>query len=288
MRFFDNLPKTVPIGEAATLAAQPRLAALAVPPAQYAAVRARQSQLAIIDLRPVDEIRFSPMSRVNADVLVPTLETKTGVPLDPQVLDRDMRRLYGSGDFEHVNYRVIEQAGHRVLNIDAVEKSWGPNYFKFGLGLGSDFSGDAFFNAALSYRRTWINELGAEWRTDMQFGSTTYVRTEFYQPVGTRRLFFVAPSVELERRTLDLFRGDDRLARYDLSLARANLDVGTDLGKYGEARIGYAAGVAVKEFVKGKIAPYKYPRWIEFVPELPKTATGKTQRFKLRARDEAS
>jgi benzoate-CoA ligase len=40
----------------------------------------------------------------------------------------------------------------------------------------------------------------------------------------------------------------------------------------------------LKEFVKGKIAPYKYPRWIEFVSELPKTATGKTQRFKLRER----
>jgi benzoate-CoA ligase len=39
----------------------------------------------------------------------------------------------------------------------------------------------------------------------------------------------------------------------------------------------------LKGFVKDKIAPYKYPRWIEFVPELPKTATGKIQRYKLRA-----
>jgi benzoate-CoA ligase family protein len=39
----------------------------------------------------------------------------------------------------------------------------------------------------------------------------------------------------------------------------------------------------LKAFVKDKIAPYKYPRWIEFVTELPKTATGKIQRFKLRA-----
>ena len=39
----------------------------------------------------------------------------------------------------------------------------------------------------------------------------------------------------------------------------------------------------LRAFVKDKIAPYKYPRWIDFVPELPKTATGKIQRFKLRA-----
>jgi len=38
----------------------------------------------------------------------------------------------------------------------------------------------------------------------------------------------------------------------------------------------------LKGFVKDKIAPYKYPRWITFVAELPKTATGKIQRFKLR------
>jgi len=35
--------------------------------------------------------------------------------------------------------------------------------------------------------------------------------------------------------------------------------------------------------VKSQLAPYKYPRWIEFVAELPKTATGKIQRFRLRA-----
>jgi benzoate-CoA ligase len=39
----------------------------------------------------------------------------------------------------------------------------------------------------------------------------------------------------------------------------------------------------LKRFVKGKLAPYKYPRWVEFVDELPRTATGKLQRFKLRA-----
>jgi len=39
----------------------------------------------------------------------------------------------------------------------------------------------------------------------------------------------------------------------------------------------------LQQHVKDRLAPYKYPRWIEFVPELPKTATGKIQRFKLRA-----
>jgi benzoate-CoA ligase family protein len=40
---------------------------------------------------------------------------------------------------------------------------------------------------------------------------------------------------------------------------------------------------ALQDHVKAALAPYKYPRWIEFRTELPKTATGKIQRFKLRA-----
>jgi len=39
---------------------------------------------------------------------------------------------------------------------------------------------------------------------------------------------------------------------------------------------------ALKEHVKQKIGVWKYPRWIEVVDALPKTSTGKIQRFKLR------
>ena len=41
----------------------------------------------------------------------------------------------------------------------------------------------------------------------------------------------------------------------------------------------------LQDFVKNEIAPYKYPREIEFVDELPKTETGKLQRFRLREQE---
>ena len=44
-----------------------------------------------------------------------------------------------------------------------------------------------------------------------------------------------------------------------------------------------ALGAQLQEFVRERLASYKRPRWVEFVSELPKTATGKIQRFKLRA-----
>jgi benzoate-CoA ligase len=47
----------------------------------------------------------------------------------------------------------------------------------------------------------------------------------------------------------------------------------------------HASEDELKGFVKEKLAPYKYPRLIEFVDDLPKTATGKIQRFKLREKE---
>ncbi len=48
---------------------------------------------------------------------------------------------------------------------------------------------------------------------------------------------------------------------------------------------GVATEADLKAFVKDRLAPYKYPRALEFVDDLPKTATGKIQRFKLRERE---
>jgi benzoate-CoA ligase len=51
-------------------------------------------------------------------------------------------------------------------------------------------------------------------------------------------------------------------------------------------REGAAASLSLAEtlkaHVKATVAPYQYPRWIEFCDSLPKTATGKIQRYKLR------
>jgi 2-aminobenzoate-CoA ligase len=38
----------------------------------------------------------------------------------------------------------------------------------------------------------------------------------------------------------------------------------------------------IQDFVKARIAPYKYPRLVEFAGALPRTSTGKLQRYKLR------
>ena len=192
---FDNLMKTVPIGVAAVEPVAQRLSALALAPEAYAQLRATQTRSTPPDTRPVAEIRFRPMVRVNPAAFVDDLETKPGQPIDQAALDRDMRRLYGSGDFEHVNYRVIEEAGRRVLDIDAIEKAWGPNYLRFGLGLGGGPRGREPLQCSRPATATWINSsAGVANRPAARADQPDLHRV--LPAVETRRLVFVAPQLE--------------------------------------------------------------------------------------------
>jgi NTE family protein len=239
---FDSLPKITPLGEAAARKVTDRLAQLSLPADQYAALRQRQTVAVKPDLRPIDEIRFENLKRVNPRTAQSVMETLVGRPIDQKILDEDMRRLYGTGDFEHVSYRFLEEPDRRVLTVDAVEKSWGPNYLRFGLGLTTDFTGDAYFNVLASYRMTWLNSLGAEWRTDLQVGRTSNLATEFYQPVNVQGSLFIAPHAIVERRAASLYQDDDRIARYDMISRLAGVDVGAQLSQYGELRLGMLGG----------------------------------------------
>jgi NTE family protein len=116
---------------------------------------------------------------VNPETVRMAMQTQAGQPVDQAVLDADMRRIFGLGNIEHVNYRFLEEPGRRVLVVDAVEKSSGFDAIRLGLGLSGDFSGDAYFNVVASYRRYWLNSFGAQWRTDLQMGRTSSLSTEF-------------------------------------------------------------------------------------------------------------
>ena len=239
---FDNMEKTVPIGVAAARLAAARLQALALSPQAYAALRRAQSVQVLVDRRPIDEIRIEGLSRVNPVVVANALDTKVGQPVDQTVLDADLRRVFGRGEFEHVRYSLLDEPGRRVLSIRAPERSWGPQYLRFGLGLSSDLRGESYFNLLASYRREWINALGAEWRTDVQLGHDNRFVSEFYQPLTVEQSLFVAPRVEVTRRPVPLFRGDIRVGRLDESVERVALDVGSQFSRHAEARIGVLAG----------------------------------------------
>lgn len=250
---FDVLTKIAPLGEPAARKVADRLARLSIPAAEYAALRERQMVAVVPDTRPVDEIRFENLALVNPESVRVHMETKPGQPIDQKKLDMDMRRIYGTGDFEHVNYRYLEEPGKRVLAVDAVEKSWGPDSLRFGLGLSSDFAGDALYNVLVSYRKRWINPLGAEWRSDLQMGSSTSLGSEFYQPLTSSGAFFISPNVFFERRIAAVYQGNSHIADIERKRVEARLDLGANFHEHGTFRLGVLAGKSKREVDTGTL-----------------------------------
>ena len=249
---FDAMVRTLPIGEAAARKHADRLARVAVSPARFAAYQATRTAPLLADNRPIDEITFAPMRRVNPAYTESLLSTRAGAPVDPKALDADLLRLYGTDDFEHVNFRLIDSPTRRVLNIEAIEKSWGPNYARVGLGLSSDFSGNAFFNVLGQYRRTWINDLGGEWVTDLVLGRNASIETELYQPLEPRHRFFVAPRLQIQRGYIEIFDKKHPVAEYAFPTALAGVDFGIQHTRYGEARLGLFTGVTRASLNQGE------------------------------------
>jgi NTE family protein len=242
---FNAMRTTFPIGEAAARQVADRLAKLALPPDQFARYQEARTKPVVASAEPIDAIAFEPppLKRVNPAFLATLIDTRPGEPIDQERLDNDLLRLYGTRDFEHVNYQLLESPSRRILNIQGVEKSWGPNYLRFGLGLTSDFSGNAFFDLQGQYRRTWINSYGAEWLTNVVLGRNTGLYSEFYQPLEPTQRYFVAPYVDLSRRYLSIFVGDNELAEYKVPYALGGVDLGTQFTRVGELRLGVYYGV---------------------------------------------
>jgi NTE family protein len=234
---FNRAGDAIRVGEEAARALAQSLSRYGLPPAEYEALRRRQ----IAESKPVgavDEIRFEGLRRTNPEALRALLETKPGEPLTEEKVGADLRRIYGRGDYESVDYRIQQESSRRVMVIQPVEKEWGPNYFRFGLGLATDFQGENNFNLLAQYRNTWLNRLGGEWLTEAQVGRQTFLATEFMQPVEERGRWFVAPYARVGNEFRYVFSGDDKVAEYQTKETRVGLDGGSYLGTWGEARLG--------------------------------------------------
>ena len=234
---FERAAEAIRIGEAAARAMADQLKRYSLPPEQYAALRSRQVRERT-DFGTVDEIRFEGLERTNPEVLRSLVQSRPGEPLKEANIAADLRRIYGRGDFESIDYRILDEPGTRAMVIQPREKSWGPDYLRFGVGLASDFQGENNFSALVSYRQTWLNRLGGEWLNEVQVGQASHLFSEFYQPVDKRGRYFVAPYGSFGRTTHPVFVGEDRVAQYDVDEGRVGVDAGAVLGTWGEARIG--------------------------------------------------
>ena len=183
-------------GEAAARGAESRLAALKVSDAAYQAYMARR-EIRQPGLPLIKFVRVDPESRRYEKTILAEMQPLVGKPLDLDAVGTRITDLYGLGYFETLDYTVVAQGEgpdeEYGIEVRARRKSWGPNYVRFGLDLESNFQGSNQYNVAAEFLMTEIDDLEAELQTNVQIGSDSLIKSEFYQPLDALAKWFVAP-----------------------------------------------------------------------------------------------
>ena len=227
-------------GETAARQAAPRLATLALPEAVYAAYKAAQPKITDTPPPRIEFVAIQGTAFANPKVLDAKLAVPIGEPLDAKALDNAISRLYGTGEYERIEYRLIGDRTRSGLVLDVHEKSMGPNYVRFGLAYSTDFQGESSFAVLAGHRRVWVDSLGAEWLNEIEIGRIARAATEFHQPLDISQTIFTSARGSVQNAPRYVFSGSQRVAEYAVQTNAASIDLGMPYRGFGEIRLGPA------------------------------------------------
>ena len=236
---FERVPETIPLGEQAALEVADQLRQYAVPEAEYMAWRQRVTEDQEIDARVAD-VRFEGLEFVNPGYLATMSDIAAGDAVDNKRISNQARNMSVVEDIDSVGYRLDGDPSNPVLTWLPKEKSWGPNYLKFDLGLYGSEGGDSGFILYFKQERRWLNSLGLQWRNELQVGYNSLISTSLYQPLDVAQRFFVEPRIAWTRDTEYLYEDDQRIAQYAFSDLGGSFAVGVNFGDRAQWRVGYA------------------------------------------------
>ncbi|OPY86065.1 MAG: NTE family protein RssA [Smithella sp. PtaU1.Bin162] len=235
---FSRATESIGIGKAGAVELKEKLARFSVPENDFLAYLHHQRKEPQ-DLPRIDFVAIANKSELDTKVIEAQIKTKPGDKLNMKTLEEDIKRTYGIGTFEAVDFRLERKDKESGIVIEPIEKAWGPNYLRFGLSLEDNFKGSSNYTISTRFTKTAINSRGAEWRTELQIGETPRVYSEFYQPIDYAMDYFVAAGVEYKVHNINSFNAEgDITTQYRVSAAQVGFDVGRQFGNWGEFRFG--------------------------------------------------
>ncbi len=237
---FNKGEAIVAAGEAAAREVAKRLAALAVTPERYAQFeQTRSAPLhAPMPPRPIVDVRVEGLQTVNPRSVLAEIDLPRGVPVDTAEVQQQIRRVYASGDFESVSYRLLDEPRGRVLVVTPIEKSWGYNSLQLGGTVQTNFSNDNRFDLLLLHTWSWLNSAGGAWRNEIQLGTTRRLGSEFLQPLAAGSRWLVVPRLRLERESFEVFSGGRAVEQFESRESSQEVALRYLIGTSGIAQVG--------------------------------------------------
>jgi NTE family protein len=239
---FTRIPEAVELGRRAAETMSVELSRYSVPEAEYRAWRDSLSRAQGPETRLAD-VRIVGIDRVNPEYIRAQLANSApGATVTAEAIAEDTELVYALGDFEGVDYRLTGPDDARVLEVSPLEKGWGPNFFRFDLGMAAYEGGDMFAILRLDHDRTWMNSRGGQWHNALQLGRQSLLLSDFYQPFDVRQRFFVQPILSSQEDLEDLYLDRERVARYELRERYGQVDFGVNFGTTTQVRLGMRNG----------------------------------------------
>ncbi len=242
---FDRMDEAIEIGQKTADSARPYLSRYSMDPAGYQALRSRQ----LAKVKPLGKIEFVKTDQVSlpgSTLLLDMVTKGADKVLNKDVMSYEIFELYKRGDFDDIDFALVEEDGKNGLLIKTKPRQETRNVVDLGLELIGTAQKDNSFRVVARYTADNLNRMGAEWKNELWLGQNSRFFSEFYQPLNPSPWrFFAAPSLEYQNYPVEVYQkytDKDAIAKYRIKVADAGLDLGLQMGEYGETRFGYVRG----------------------------------------------
>ena len=247
---YDLTREIIREGEATSKLYVDRLSRYVASENEYEEYLDRQRSAPVAPWR-IDAIELDNNSRVHDRVLARRISIQPGDTLDLDRLEHDLGRIYELGLFGVVDFEIEERDDGNVLKLLTSEKYYAPNILNFGFELVDDLEGRSRAGFLVRYTRLEMNRLGGEWRTDFRLGQSREVRSEWFQPLESSRTLFMASIVRASYDVQDIYNEGTRTAEYLSRGLAGEIDLGMQIWRFGEVRVGMFISSVDRRFQAG-------------------------------------
>jgi NTE family protein len=201
-------------------------------------------------------VRFENSSALGDELLRAKLGNLLDRPLDLDALKLGLDRIYATQAFDSVRYRLEEENERTGLVVSVSPRSWGRDALQFGLRMATERRRGSEFDFGVAYEARAINELNGKWRTEVQFGQTTLLGTEIYQPLDPSEYWFVSARLGTSEVLRRLYSRNDATSEYAVTRTGVWAALGANVDRYGDLRAGFRRFIGQTRLAVGERDPF--------------------------------
>jgi NTE family protein len=225
---FARVAEAVKIGNQAADAMQAAIAEFGVDEATYAAHLAARPKLSF-DPPLIEFVRVLERRSKTARYVESRVAGLKGQPLDPAKIEQSISAAYGGDRYERILWKPKQDENGRTgLEVSPVDKGWGPGFLRFGARLSDDFNGGSAYQFTTELNFTGLDERGAEWRTRLQLGQVSGLRTEYLKPISDSANTYLLPFFDYRNVTQTLRSQRELIGSYSSQRVQIGATLGHD------------------------------------------------------------